>query len=88
MFLLRACAVWLIIAGAETMHGTLRTIFLAPRLGDFRARQIGVLTGSLLILAVAYVFVRWIGARTRGSLIAVGLVWLILTLAFEFGFGR
>ena len=30
---------------AETLHGLLREIFIAPRLGDLRARQLGVLIG-------------------------------------------
>jgi hypothetical protein len=88
MFLLRALAVWLVLMVAESVHGTLRTLLLAPLIGDFEARQISVFTGSLLILAVAYLFVRWIRANTTGRLIIVGLVWLILTVLFEVALGR
>jgi hypothetical protein len=88
MFLLRAFAVWLLIMCIEVVHGTLRTIFLAPLIGDFLARQLSVLTGSLLILTVAFLFVRWIRASTTGSLLIVGLLWLLLTLLFEFCFGH
>ncbi len=45
-------------------------------------------TGSLLIVLVACLFIRWIQAKTRGSLIQVGLIWLVLTLVFKIGFGR
>jgi len=31
----RASAVWLLIAIAETIHGTLRAILMVPWLGDF-----------------------------------------------------
>jgi hypothetical protein len=88
MFLLRALVVWLVIMGVEFIHGILRTLYLASLVGDFRARQISVLLGALLILAIAYLFVRWIRAGTTRSLIIVGLVWLVLTLAFELSFGR
>ena len=88
MFLLRAFAVWLVIMCIEVVHGTLRTLFLAPLVGDFRARQISVLTASLLILSVAFLFVRWIRADTTSSLLIVGLVWLLLTLLFEMCLGR
>lgn len=88
MFLLRALAVWLLIVCAESVHGVLRTMLLAPLVGDFHARQISVFTGSLLILTVAYLFVWWIRAGTTGALVAVGLFWLALTLLFELGLGR
>jgi hypothetical protein len=83
MFLLRALAIWLILILAESVHGVVRTLFLTPVTGDFKARQIGVFIGSLLILTIAYFSVRWIRAKTTASLIVVGFVWLILTLIFE-----
>lgn len=87
MYLLRAFAVWLVIVAVESAHGTLRKLFLAPSVGDFRARQIAVFTGSLLILGVACLFAGRIRAGTTGRLLAVGLLWLFLTLLFEFGLG-
>ena len=88
MFLSRASAVWLVLMIAESVHGALRMMLLAPRVGDFKARQISVFTGSLLILSVAYLFVRWIRAGTTGRLLVVGLVWLALTVLFEVVLGR
>ena len=88
MFLLRAIAVWLIIVGVESVHGTLRAIYLAPYVGDFQSRQISVFTGSLLILLVAYLFIRWIRAETIRPLIFVGLLWLALTILFDVSLGR
>lgn len=88
MFLLRALAVWLVLMVAESVHGTLRMLLLAPFVGDFKARQISVFTGSLLILAVTYLFVRWIRAETTARLLVVGLVWLALTVLFEVVLGR
>jgi len=72
----------------EFIHGVLRAMYLAPLVGDFQARQISVLLGSLLILTIAYLFVRWIRANTTGALLIVGFVWLALTVAFELSFGR
>ena len=59
-----------------------------PLVGDFPARQIGVPTGSVLILGVACVFIRWVGAGTTPRLVAVGLLWVALTVLFEIGLGR
>lgn len=84
----RALIVWVAIAMTEIVHGTLRTLFLVPVFGDWRSRQIGVGTGSLLILGVACLTIRWIGARTRGDLVRIGLLWLPLMLGFEIAAGK
>jgi hypothetical protein len=65
MFLLRALLVWLVIIGVETVHGILRTLLLMPAVGDFRARQISVFTGSVLIFGIACLFIDWIQAKTE-----------------------
>ncbi len=87
MILRRALVVWLVIIAAETVHGVLRQLFLTPRIGDLPARQVGVLSGSLLIFAIAWLFCRWLGARSLRAQLAVGFVWVALTAAFELGLG-
>jgi hypothetical protein len=84
----RAIAVWLALIGAEVVHGIVRSIVLTPRVGDRRARQIGVFTGSLMNLGITYRFIQWIGARTTGVLVGIGVVWVVLTVVFEVTFGR
>ena len=84
----RAVAVWLVLIVAEILHGIARGIFLVPHVGEFRSNQIGVFTGSVIILVIALAFVRWIGASRIIDLLAVGVLWLGLTLAFEILFGR
>ena len=84
----RAIAVWLVLICAEILHGIARGVFLVPHVGEFRSNQIGVFTGSIIILVIALTFVRWIGASRTADLLAVGALWLVLTLAFEIGFGR
>jgi hypothetical protein len=88
MFWLRVFAVWLSLMAAETLHGVARAIVLVPYFGDFQSRQIGVFTGSLLIVALVCLFDRWLGAKTLVARLLVGLIWLLLTLLFEFGLGH
>jgi hypothetical protein len=84
----RALSVWLLLICAESVHGVLRQVWLVPLVGDFRSRQIGVFTGSILVFLMTLLCIRWIGTtRTRG-LIAMGAAWVVLTLAFEFTLGR
>jgi hypothetical protein len=84
----RALLVWMLIIFAETMHGMAREIFVAPALGDLRARQLGVLAGSFIILLIAWLAARWLGATQRRAQLMVGAFWVALTLLFEILLGR
>ncbi|HEX5399630.1 MAG TPA: hypothetical protein VFY06_11345 [Verrucomicrobiae bacterium] len=84
----RAVIIWLLIAVAEVLNGIVRVRFLNRRVGDRRARQIGVFSGSALILAIAWCAGPWIGARGVDELLGVGALWLVLMLAFDVAFGR
>ena len=50
---MRATLTWMFIMLAETAHGVIREIVIAPSIGALRARQWGVLIGSLLVLGIA-----------------------------------
>ncbi len=87
MYLFRALLVWILIIIAESIHGTLRQLFLAPLIGDFPARRISVFTAILVIFLVTYLFIRWIKAPSTTALLTIGLTWIILTVLFEFVLG-
>ena len=85
---LKGVVVWFVIILAETLHGgTARTLWLAPLIGDLPARQVSFFTGVVLILAIATLFVPWLQA-SRSQLLKIGVLWTVLTLAFEVGLGR
>jgi hypothetical protein len=86
--LLKAFIVWVVIAAAEVGNGIMRVSLLNRRVGDRRARQIGVFTGSAIILAIAWLSAPWVGASSQGQCFAVGGLWLGLMLAFDIVFGR
>ncbi len=86
--LAKALVVFVIIAAAETLHGVARLRLLNRRLGDRRARQVGVGTGSLLILAIAWAASPWLALPDAASALGVGVLWVALMLAFDVGIGR
>ncbi len=86
--ILKAVLIWVLIAVAEVVHGILRVRFLNRRVGDRRARQIAVFTGSGLILIIATALVPWMNPATVAQCYWIGLLWFVLMLAFEIGFGR
>jgi hypothetical protein len=84
----RALLVWMMIMTVETVLGMAREVFVAPVIGDVRARQLGVLVGSLMIVGVARLTARWLNARERRTQWIVGAFWVVLTVVFEMTLGR
>ena len=85
---LRVALVWMLIMLAETGHGVIREVFIAPVTGAMRARQLGVLIGCILIFVIAWLTARWMNVRTRREQLMVGAFWVGLTLIFEVALGR
>lgn len=83
----RMLSVWLLIVLAETLHGVLRQLLLVEWLGDFKARQIGVVTGSLLILLITTLTIPWLHAPRPKQQFTIGLCWVVLMVVFEVSLG-
>jgi hypothetical protein len=79
---------WIVLLVAMFCNGTLRVLALQPFLGEDMARQWASLSGVCVIGALSGLFVRACPEATRGQLLSVGAIWLVLTLAFEFLFGH
>jgi hypothetical protein len=77
-----------LIIAAEFVHGIARAVFLVPYVGDSQSRQIGVVTGSVLFLLIACLTTKWLRADRTSLQIQAGSTWVVLTLAFELGFGH
>lgn len=83
----KALLTWLLIVIAESIHGTIRQLFIAPAIGDLPARQLGVVIGSAIIFVIAWASIRWINAKSFAEQFRVGLLWVILIVIFEFSLG-
>ena len=83
----RAISVWFLIAFTESVHGTLRRLFLVPQIGEKLSHQIGVVIGSVLFFIIAWLCIRWIGLGSYRQQLQVGTLWVVLTLIFEFSLG-
>lgn len=88
MIFLKGIALWLIFIIAESVNGSIRMFWLVPSFGDVRAHQISFVTGSILVLAIATLFIRWLHISRIFHLIQIGLLWLFLTVGFEIALGR
>lgn len=79
--------VWLLILALAIANGALREGVLLRIL----PRSLAIaLSGVLLIgctLLVTLLSIEWLGGHTALRFMLIGLLWLVLTLAFEFGLG-
>jgi hypothetical protein len=86
-FVRPSLAMWLILAVVMFATGTFRVLVLQPRLGESLARQVATLSGTVIVFALTLPFVRRLPHPASGDLLKVGLLWIVLTLLFEFGMG-
>jgi hypothetical protein len=84
---LRALTIWSALLVFAILNGGLREAVLAPRFGAPVGHVLSTLVLCLAIVALSYFTTPWIHPVTPRQASAVGLLWLTLTLAFEFGFG-
>jgi hypothetical protein len=56
--------------------------------GELAAHQISTLTGCILIGVYVWVLGSYLELQSPGQAIGVGLMWLAMTITFEFGFGH
>ncbi len=82
--LARAGVIWFGIMLLAILNGAARDILLVPRLGDVVARAASCVTLAGVILLVAWLSLRWIDPMSIGDAWTIGVVWLAMTLAFEF----
>jgi hypothetical protein len=88
MFELKAAAAWLVILVCAVVNGAFREAVLVPRFGQIAGLVASGLLLSACILGVAVALIPWFGRMETRRCRVLGLLWLGLTLAFEFGFWR
>ena len=84
----RALIIWFALLVVAVVNGAFREALLIPRFGSQAGHIVSTLMLSAAILIVTYLAVPWIQPGSLRGTIAIGVAWLVLTLAFEFGFGR
>lgn len=73
----------LLLASVETLHGIARTIFVVPKIGNKRAKQYSVISGTLLAFAVCYIMVPWLDINVEYQLLLVGIVLAVFMASFD-----
>ena len=84
----RAGSIWLAIMVAAILNGAVRDFLLVPRLGDPLARAVSCVTLACAIFAITWASISWITPASPTDAWRIGLMWLAMTLVFEFGAGH
>ena len=82
--ILRATAVWLLLLVIAILNGGVREGWIIPRWGSRTGHIVSTLMLAALIVLTAWISVRWVRLSTPAGAVRVGILWLVLTLAFEF----
>jgi hypothetical protein len=86
--LLKALVLWIGILVLAILNGALREKTLIPAMGTFGALIASGIVLSVCIGLVAFFAAPWYSPLPSSQYWLIGLFWLILTLLFEFSFGR
>jgi hypothetical protein len=79
---------WLPMVATAIANGALRDLWYGKRMSELSAHQLSTAVGFLLLGVYMWMVVRlWPPASVEHAW-AVGALWFVLTLAFEFLFGR
>lgn len=79
---------WFPMVVIAIANATIREFGYKKYVGELAAHQISTLTGCILVGVYVWVLSTYLGIESAGQAIAIGLMWLAMTVAFEFGFGH
>ena len=84
-FLIVLIGTWLLFVVLAIINGLIRNEVYKPIIGDLRAHQLSTIILMILILVVTYLILRLSNLQlTDKDALILGLIWVILTITFEF----
>jgi hypothetical protein len=84
----RAVVIWLLQLAFAVVNGVVREGVLLPYLGPGTGHVVSTFFLCAAILIITLLTIGWIAPATTASALRLGLLWVGLTLAFEFGAGH
>ena len=84
----RYIILWFGLMILAILNGLIREKVYRRCLGDLRADQVSSVSLILLISVFVWVFTRFWPFESAGQALAVGAIWVTITIIFEFIFGH
>jgi hypothetical protein len=82
--LVRVVLIWLAMLTIASINGIAREAVLIPQFGDVVGRAVSTVALSALIVVLTWISIGWIAPRSGRQAWLIGVIWVALTLAFEF----
>ncbi|MFZ3387543.1 hypothetical protein [Buttiauxella gaviniae] len=79
-------AYWFVLLFIAIASGALRDLAYGKYLSELRAHQLSTLIAMILLGAAIGFFIRYYPPVSKIQAIAIGMFWMLLTVAFEFLF--
>lgn len=86
--LLYAGGVWLGLAVLAILNAGVREVFVAPVAGDYWGHVTSTVTFIAALSVVSYLYFTRYTEHSVRELVAIGSMWFVMTVLFEFGFGH
>lgn len=83
----KSLLIWIAIIPLAILNGGLREMVIVPLTGAKYALPLSGILLCLLIFILSYIFIPRIGKGTKKDYLKIGLLWIALTVSFEFGLG-
>ena len=80
----RALAIWLLLLILAVLNGAIREGLITPRLGEQGGHIVSTAILCTAIILVAWFSISWLGPKNGREALVIGIVWVALTIAFEF----
>lgn len=85
--LIRYILAWVPMLMVAVANGAIREATFAKSMPELRAHQLSTLSGSVLIGLVIFFVIRSWPPSSGGQALLIGIVWVLLTITFEFFMG-
>jgi len=79
---------WIPMVFIAIANGIFRESIIAPYVSELRAHQLSTLSGVILMGLFIWLVLRFWKLQSARQAITVGLLWVVMTVLFEFIFGH
>lgn len=86
--ILRYLLAWIPMMLIGIINGVIREATYGKMLSELRAHQISTFTGALLLGLYIWMIIRFWSPASLQQAVLIGVLWLSLTIIFEFFFGH